>query len=186
MKATTVKRLLLAIAATLVAGAAHAGLPIFAAKCPTGITADSDTKGRVYVNEKVAKPIKRPDGQITARSVGVYIDITPQGNQPPVVTYTAKEETSGDCEVESFKAPGREPGASSGGIHRESTSARAGRGEFDARGTISCAKNKGQPMGQCNLGVARAPAAPRPSWSPARMGALGPSSSRRARPSAPI
>lgn len=33
---------------------------------------------------------------------------------------------------------------------------RAGRGEFDATGSIPCAQYRGQPMGQCMFGVARA------------------------------
>ena len=99
------KRLLLAIAATLVAGTVNAGLPLFAAKCPTGITADSNTKGQVYINGKLARVIKRPDGQYSANSHGVWVDITPQGDQMPRVTYTAKDKSTGDCEVLSFKAP---------------------------------------------------------------------------------
>lgn len=35
-------------------------------------------------------------------------------------------------------------------------SARAGEGRFNATGKIPCAKDKGQPMGQCDFGVARA------------------------------
>ena len=35
-------------------------------------------------------------------------------------------------------------------------SARAGEGKFNATGKIPCAKDKGQPMGQCDFGVARA------------------------------
>jgi hypothetical protein len=33
---------------------------------------------------------------------------------------------------------------------------RAGEGRFDANGKIPCARHKGQPMGQCDFGVARA------------------------------
>lgn len=33
---------------------------------------------------------------------------------------------------------------------------RAGQGQFDATGTIPCAQHAGQPMGQCEFGVARA------------------------------
>lgn len=32
---------------------------------------------------------------------------------------------------------------------------RAGRGDFDASGTLACAQVRGQPMGQCRFGVAR-------------------------------
>ena len=99
------KRLFLVTVAALVAGTANAGVPLFAAKCPTGLNVESNTTGQVYVNGKVAKLIKRPDGQITALSAGVYIDITPQGDQPPLVTYTAKDKSNGVCEVVSFKAP---------------------------------------------------------------------------------
>ncbi len=83
------KKLFLAASVLLAAGTAWAEMPLFAAKCPSGITADSNTKGQVYVNGKVAKLIKRPDGQITAQSAGVYVDITPQGSEPPIVTSTA-------------------------------------------------------------------------------------------------
>ena len=74
------KRFVIAIAATLVAGTASAAVPLFAAKCPTGITADSNAKGQVYVNGKVAKLINRPDGHVTAQSGGIYVDITPRGS----------------------------------------------------------------------------------------------------------
>jgi hypothetical protein len=33
---------------------------------------------------------------------------------------------------------------------------RAGQGQFDATGTVPCAQDVGQPMGQCAFGVARA------------------------------
>jgi hypothetical protein len=149
------KKMALAAALALSAGAASAALPIFAAKCPTGITADSDERGRVYVNGKISKLTQRPGGQVTAQSAGVYIDITPQGNEPPIVSYTAKNKANGMCEVVSFQAPGGAAGASSAGAQRESSSARAGQGRFDATGQIPCAQSKGQPMGQCNYGVAR-------------------------------
>ncbi len=149
------KRIFIAIAATLVAATASASVPLFAAKCPTGITADSNAKGQVYVNGKVAKLIKRPDGQITAQSGGVYVDITPQGNQPPVVHYTARDKTNGFCEVVSFKAPGGAATGSGGSAQREPSSARAGRGQLDATGQVPCAQHPGQPMTQCMFGVAR-------------------------------
>lgn len=137
-KGTTLKNVLLAVfaaAAVLDTSTAWAQVPLFAAKCPSGITADSNAKGQVYVNGKVAKLIKRPDGQITARSAGVYVDITPQGSQPPRVTSTAKDKSVGVCEIISFKAPGN--GSTAGAARdaqRASSSERAGQGQFDARG----------------------------------------------------
>ncbi len=71
----------------LITGTADAALPLFAEKCSTNITVDSNTKGQVYVNDVVAKLINRPDGQVTAQSAGTYIDITPRGAQPQYVTY---------------------------------------------------------------------------------------------------
>lgn len=152
------KKLILTAAALLVAGTASAQVPLFAAKCPTGITADSNTKGQVYVNGKVAKLIKRPAGQITAQSAGVYVDITPQGSEPPLVTYTAKNKSTGACEILSFKAPGGGATAGSAGSgKRASASERAGQGQFDARGPIPCSQYAGQPMTQCQAAVARDP-----------------------------
>jgi hypothetical protein len=94
-----------AIAAALAVGTASAGVPIFAAKCPNGPTVDSDAQGRVYVDGKAAKTIARPDGQVTARSGGVYVDITPRGSQPPRVTFTARDKSIGECDVVSFRSP---------------------------------------------------------------------------------
>lgn len=141
------RRALPFVIAMIIAGAANAELPIFAAKCNPDLNVDSDTKGKVYVNGKIAKLIKHPDGQITARSGKTWIDITPKGDQPPYVTFTAKDKTTGVCEILSFKA------SDSG--QRESSSTRAGQGQFDANGNLPCAQYKGQPMMQCPFGVAR-------------------------------
>lgn len=146
-----------AAATMLVAGTASAQMPLFAAKCPTGITADSNAKGDVYVNGNVAKLIKRPDGQITALSAGIYIDITPRGDQPPRVTYTAKNKSFGECEILSFKAAGGSSSSSAPGSQRASSSERAGQGQFDARGPAPCVMRSGQPKQQCQAAVARDP-----------------------------
>ena len=141
-------KLFLSAAAILVAQSLSANVPLFAAKCPTGITTDSSAKGQVYINGKVAKLIKRPDGQITAVSSGIYIDITPKGSEPPFITYTGKDKSNGVCEIVSFKAPGGE------GQHA-STSERAGQGHFDAHSTVKCSEHKGDSMKQCNAKVSR-------------------------------
>lgn len=99
------KGLIVAAAIALVGTAAWSQVPVFAAQCPNGIAADSSAKGDVYVNGKVANLIGRPNGQITARSAGVYVDITPRGGNPPRVSYTARDKSFGECEVVSFKAP---------------------------------------------------------------------------------
>ena len=151
------KKSIAAAAALLVAGAASAQVPVFVAKCPSGITADSNAKGQVRVNGKVAKLIKRPDGQITAQSAGVYVDITPRGSEPPRITSTARDKTVGECEILGFKAPdgGSGTAAGAGGAKRASATERAGQGQFDARGPVGCAMGAGQPMQQCQAAVAR-------------------------------
>jgi len=153
------KQLLIAAAAAFVTGSAWAELPLFAAKCGPSINADSNTKGQVYVNGKVAKLIKRPDGQVTAQSAGIYVDITPQGSEPPKITYTAKDKSTGSCEILSFKAPGGGGGAakSAGGAKRASASERAGQGQFDARSVVRCAQQPGGAMQDCQAAVAREP-----------------------------
>lgn len=149
-----IKRLMLAAVAAFVTGAASAEVPLFAAKCGAGITTDSNSKGRVYINGKVARVTKRPDGQISANSAGVWVDITPQGGSAPRITYTAKDKSTGECEIVSFKAPG-------GGSHgssapsRGDSSERAGRGDFDAHGPVQCAEGAGAAWMQCNAAVAR-------------------------------
>jgi heat shock protein HslJ len=94
-----------AIAAALAASTAGAAAPIFAAKCPNGPSVGADARGRVYVDGKLASTIARPDGQVTARSAGLYVDITPRGSQPPRVTFTARDKSVAECEVVSFRAP---------------------------------------------------------------------------------
>jgi hypothetical protein len=51
----------MAILALLASGATNAAVPIFAAKCPNGLTADPNAKGRIYVSGKL-QVIDRPDG----------------------------------------------------------------------------------------------------------------------------
>ncbi len=47
-------------------------------------------------------------------------------------------------------------GAGSADARASAATRRAGEGSFDATGRIPCAQSKGQPMGQCDFGVARA------------------------------
>ena len=153
-------RQLLVIAAATAATSAYAAMPVLAAKCGPGLNVDTNPKGQVYMNGKVAKLIKRPDGQITAKSAGAYVDITPKDAEPPHVTYTAKDMSIGTCEILSFAAPGGGAAApASGGAKAAgpSSSARAGQGQFDARGEIPCAEAKGAPLRQCAFEVAREP-----------------------------
>ena len=147
-----IKRLMLAAVAASIAGSASAGVPLFPAKCGAGITADSNPQGQVYINGKAAKVTKRPDGQISSHSAGVWVDITPRGDGPPRVTYTAKDKSVGECEILSFKAEDRAP--SGAAPTRVDSSERGGRGDFDANGPVKCAEGDGV-WQQCNAEVAR-------------------------------
>jgi hypothetical protein len=66
--------------------------------------------------------------------------------------------------VSYFEPMKRSGGASRGGDGRgdrnrddsgNNTAVRAGQGDFDSRAQVSCAQRRGQPMGQCQAGVAR-------------------------------
>ena len=148
------KRLLLAVAAMLVAGTASAGVPLFAAKCGPDLNVDTNTAGQVYMNGKVAKVIKRPDGQVSANSHGMWVDITPQGDQPPRITYTAKDKTIGHCEILSFKAPG---GAQTGSSHSSALAhdAKVPGTNYHATTEIPCSMGGGAPTTSCFAGVTR-------------------------------
>jgi hypothetical protein len=147
--------LIVALTTALLAGTASAEVPVFAAKCGAGITADSNAKGQVYINDKSAKVIKRPDGQISANSAGVWVDITPRGDGAPLVTYTAKDKTVGECEILSFQAATGGPHHGGGGGAPGDSAERAGRGDFDANGPVKCAEGAGAAWVQCDAAVAR-------------------------------
>ena len=145
------KRLSIAIAASLLAGTASAGVPLFAAKCGADLNVDTNTQGQVYMNGKVAKVIKRPDGQISANSHGMWVDITPQGQQPPRVTYTGKDKSVGDCEILSFKAPG----SSGKPVDSHSHDAKVPGTNYHATTEIPCSMGGGAPTTSCFAGVER-------------------------------
>ena len=84
---------------------ANAAVPPFTAECGPDLNVQADAQGAVRINGKGARLIPRPDGQTTAVGGGVTIDITPQGREPPRVTYTARDKTVGACEVVSFREP---------------------------------------------------------------------------------
>ncbi|RVT83855.1 hypothetical protein [Inhella crocodyli] len=140
------KRSLILALTALCLGSAQAAVPLFAAKCGASLNVDTNPKGQVYMNGKVAKLIKRPDGQISANSAGAWVDITPNGGQEPRVTYTARDKSVGTCEILSFKAPDSALNTSA---------ARAGQGQSDARTIVNCKMQPQGPMQQCNASVTR-------------------------------
>jgi hypothetical protein len=106
------------------------------------------------MNGKVAKVTKRPDGQISANSQGMWVDITPQGDQPPRITYTAKDKTVGTCEILSFKAPGH---AQAGSSHSSALAhdAKVPGTHYHATTEIPCSMGGGAPTASCFAGVER-------------------------------
>ena len=150
MNAKPLIRSLALAATTAIAGNAHAGLPIFAAQCPTAINVDADRTGTVRINGKKASLRKQNDNYYEARGSGVTISIALEAGAAPIVSYTGKHGANGICSVADYQPAVQQPKTS-----RASSAERAGQGQFDANGKIPCAQHKGQPMGQCEFGVAR-------------------------------
>jgi hypothetical protein len=150
-----VNRLILVCATCLAFGSADAALPVFAAKCGAGLNVDTNPKGEVHISGRLAKTTKRPDGQISANADGAWVDITPRGSEPPRVTYTAKDRSTGTCDILGLAAPG---GAkASAAPDRPSHSEHAGQGKFDANGPVRCSRSASGPLGECKAEVARDP-----------------------------
>ena len=145
------KRLSIVIAASLLAGTASAGVPLFAAKCGPDLNVDTNTAGQVYINGSVAKVIKRPDGQISANSHGVWVDITLQGHQPPRVTYTGKDKSVGDCAILSFKASDSKGAV----VDSHSHDAKVPGTDYHATANVRCSMGGGAPTTSCPAGVKR-------------------------------
>ena len=146
-------RMALVIAAALAAGPAGAALPIFAAQCPGGLNVDADRTGAVYINGDRAAVKKFSEDGYEARGRGVAISIGVERGGPPSVMYTARHGAHGLCRVTAFTAGSAPQPHDQRPTHAE----RAGQGHFDATGTVPCAQHRGQPMGQCQFGVARDP-----------------------------
>ncbi|MCM8613007.1 MAG: hypothetical protein NFW15_14225 [Candidatus Accumulibacter sp.] len=57
----------------------YSAMPVFSAKCGAAFNVDTNPKGQVRMNGKLAQVINRPDGQISAKSDGASVDINPKG-----------------------------------------------------------------------------------------------------------
>jgi len=145
------KRLLLLPLLLLSTGVAAGDFPVFAARCTSELSVDTNPEGVVYMNGKPGKVIHRPDGQISANSAGNWVDITPQGAMEPRVTYTDRNKNVGTCEILSF-APPKQGGSAGGGM--QDSAARAGQGDFDAHAPIRCSERGGR-WTECQAAVAR-------------------------------
>ncbi len=88
------------------------------------------------------------DGAILAN-----LGCTPAGSQVWCKVRPLHGRTRGYVAAE-FLRPARGPDGSVP-MGADDSAERAGRGDFDASGTLSCAQVRGQPMGHCAFGVAR-------------------------------
>jgi hypothetical protein len=111
---------------------AWATVPPFAADCARGVSVRADTRGDVWINEQPARLLSRPGGQTTAVADGIFIDITPQAGPLPLVTYTARDQSTGTCLVSALRPPASRP-PSGGFDHPPSGSAGARGGLADTR-----------------------------------------------------
>lgn len=144
-----IRRLLVIVATTAVVTAAHAAMPVFAARCVPGLDVDTHPAGQVRLNGKHAKTVQRPDGQTTAHSAGARVDITPRGAQASHVTCTGKAPSCGTRDMLSVAAGDAKAAAPAARSPAgPSSSGRTGQDRFDARGDVPCAEAKGAPMRQ--------------------------------------
>lgn len=120
------KRFAFAAAATLIAGAAIASMPVFVATCPTGINVDAGRTGVVLINGKKATVKKLDDSAFDAKSGGITISVTANAGKAPDVFYTGKGRANGVCSVTGFESgQGAAPPAADGDPAQSGASASA-------------------------------------------------------------
>ena len=155
------KRIVSTLGLLTLAGAAQAALPVFSAQCPTDLRVVTDAQGKAQINGKAASVKRVNDKFYSLRGDGVTVDVA---LDPLTVSYTGKHRANGICQVTS-EGSGAAPGAVAApaptaglGMAKDlpGTIDRASQGRFNATGQIPCAQAAGQPMTQCNFGVARA------------------------------
>ena len=87
------------VAALAAAGSAQAAVPIFYAKCPGNVNVDSDTRGTVRVNGRVAS-VRRLNAQYYEARLGrVVYGISGAPGQVSV-SYTGPGRANGICQVQ--------------------------------------------------------------------------------------
>jgi hypothetical protein len=143
------------LAAGLAGSAANAAVPVFAARCPGHVRIDADRHGTVRVDGHKASVRRFNANSYEAQYGKVRYSIARDGNEV-LVSFTGPGRANGVCTV-TASAAGAPPAAAPADSGRPTHSQRAGQGQFDARGPIPCAQHRGQPMGQCQMAVARDP-----------------------------
>ena len=92
------KQLLIVVGIFLLAGTAHAGIPLLNYSCPTNIEVHADEGGPVYINGKEARLKKVNDNYFEATGSGVTISISINPDGSPSVSYTGKHGANGICQ----------------------------------------------------------------------------------------
>ncbi|WP_211227634.1 hypothetical protein [Chitinibacter tainanensis] len=98
------KTLLLASAAILCAGIAHAEIPTMNYSCPTGIELHVDQGGYAYLNGKKAKLKVTSKDYFTVSGNGVSVDVMTNPDGTRTVSYTGKHGANGMCSEANFSA----------------------------------------------------------------------------------
>lgn len=106
------KKMLITLAALLVAGSASAAIPQLNYQCPGQIELHADAGGPVYINGKEAKLKQYSDDFYEAKGSGVTLSISKTGSQYDV-SYTSKQ-GSGICQPVSGSAAKSAPASKAG------------------------------------------------------------------------
>jgi len=128
-----------------------------------GQTADVE-KMKSACSARAAKALGVPTDAVEVKYEGQRVDKTHAVNGSAMVrnqtrTFQCSFVANGSRIAKFVLNPAPRASASKSGSGNETadnSADRAGKGEFDATGRIPCAQSKGQPMGQCDYGVARA------------------------------
>ncbi len=92
------KSLFLVALLPVVAGSAHAGIPLFNASCPGNLDVHGDEGGPVFINGKETKLKKFSDNYYEATGAGVTISISVNPDDSTRIAYTGKHGVNGVCE----------------------------------------------------------------------------------------
>ena len=96
----SVIRSIICASALLLAGAAHAGIPLLNYSCPGDISVHADKGGPVYINGQQAKlkTVNENYYEATDQGSGVTVSISVNPDGSPSLSYTGKHGANGVCQ----------------------------------------------------------------------------------------
>jgi hypothetical protein len=154
------KQRLSILAFSAMTSAALAQLPLMNAECPGNLSVHYDGAGNAYINGNKAqlKTIGENMWDIHDESTTISISLNP--DKTVFVSYAGPHRANGICRA-ALNAAAVAPVAVDTSLPGPTDPAsaatqRAANKQFDSTSSIPCALHKGQPMGQCTAGVARA------------------------------